>query len=281
MGALASLFGYILNFLYNICNNYGIAIIIFSVLLRLILLPLTIKQQKTMQKSTKLNAKMQELQFKYKNDPERLNQETLRMYKEENLSPFSGCLSMILQLVIIVSVFYMVSSPLTYMKKLDPQIINEYRTKLNEDNAGVSSYHEIAIIQRYSDMDDRLKINMNFLGIDLSQVPKDDFTDFRVYIIPLLYVVSSFISIKITTKNQMNTQNKLIESSDQKDAGGSNELQSVQQMSKSMNYMMPILSLSIAIIAPLGLALYWLISNILMTVERVVIDIIVKKEEEM
>lgn len=281
MGALASLFGYILNFLYNICNNYGIAIIIFSVLLRLILLPLTIKQQKTMQKSTKLNAKMQELQFKYKNDPERLNQETLRMYKEENLSPFSGCLSMILQLVIIVSVFYMVSSPLTYMKKLDPQIINEYRTKLNEDNAGVSSYHEIAIIQRYSGMDDRLKINMNFLGIDLSQVPKDNFTDFRVYIIPLLYVVSSFISIKITTKNQMNTQNKLIESSDQKDAGGSNELQSVQQMSKSMNYMMPILSLSIAIIAPLGLALYWLISNILMTVERVVIDIIVKKEEEM
>lgn len=281
MGALASLFGYILNFLYNICNNYGIAIIIFSVLLRLILLPLTIKQQKTMQKSTKLNAKMQELQFKYKNDPERLNQETLRMYKEENLSPFSGCLSMILQLVIIVSVFYMVSSPLTYMKKLDPQIINEYRTKLNEDNAGVSSYHEIAIIQRYSDMDDRLKINMNFLGIDLSQVPKDNFTDFRVYIIPLLYVVSSFISIKITTKNQMNTQNKLIESSDQKDAGGSNELQSVQQMSKSMNYMMPILSLSIAIIAPLGLALYWLISNILMTVEKVMIDIILKKEEEM
>lgn len=281
MGALASLFGYILNFLYNICNNYGIAIIIFSVLLRLILLPLTIKQQKTMQKSTKLNAKMQELQFKYKNDPERLNQETLRMYKEENLSPFSGCFSMILQLVIIVSVFYMVSSPLTYMKKLDPQIINEYRTKLNEDNAGVSSYHEIAIIQRYSDMDDRLKINMNFLGIDLSQVPKDNFTDFRVYIIPLLYVVSSFISIKITTKNQMNTQNKLIESSDQKDAGGSNELQSVQQMSKSMNYMMPILSLSIAIIAPLGLALYWLISNILMTVEKVMIDIILKKEEEM
>ena len=100
MGYIASLFGYVLNFLYNLVNNYGIAIILFSILLRIILLPITIKQQKTMIKTTKLQSKMKEIQFKYKNNPERLNQETMNLYKQENLSPFSGCFSMIIQFIV-------------------------------------------------------------------------------------------------------------------------------------------------------------------------------------
>ena len=115
----ANLFGYLLNLLYEIFSNYGIAIILFTIVLKLILLPLTIKQQKTMRKSAKIQEKLKIIQFKYKNDPQKLNQETMDLYKRENMSPMSGCLSGIIQILLLLSVFYLVSSPLTYMKKVD------------------------------------------------------------------------------------------------------------------------------------------------------------------
>ena len=115
----ANLFGYVLNFLYNFIGNYGLAIIVFSILVKIIMLPISFKQQKTMKKSQKINEEMKGLQFKYKNDPEKLNQEVMALYKREKMSPFSGCLSAIIQIILLFSVFYLVRSPLTYMKKLD------------------------------------------------------------------------------------------------------------------------------------------------------------------
>ena len=82
MAFFANLFGYLLNFIYNIIGNYGWAIIVFSIIIKLIMLPLSIKQQKTLKKNAKLQEKMKEIQFKYKNDPERLNQATMQLYKE-------------------------------------------------------------------------------------------------------------------------------------------------------------------------------------------------------
>ena len=93
MGFISEIFGYLLNWLYNIFNNYGVAIIVFSVILRIILIPITIKQQKGMQKSAELQEEMKEIQRKYKNNPEKLNQETIELYKREKMSPFTGCLS--------------------------------------------------------------------------------------------------------------------------------------------------------------------------------------------
>ena len=103
----ANIFGYVLNFIYNLVQNYGLAMILFTLVIKLLMLPLSIKQQKTMKKSAKLNQKMQVLQFKYKNDPEKLNQEMMKMYKEENMNPFSGCLGTILQFILLISIFYM------------------------------------------------------------------------------------------------------------------------------------------------------------------------------
>ena len=127
---IANVFGYLLNFLYNLLNNYGLAIIIFSILVKLILLPLTLKQQKTMEKTNKIQDEMKALQFKSKNDPEKLNKEMMDMYKRENMSPFSGCLSSIVQLILILAVFYLVRSPLTYMKKVNVNLINDYTNQL-------------------------------------------------------------------------------------------------------------------------------------------------------
>ena len=281
MGAISNLFGYLLNWLYEIFNNYGVAIIIFSVILRIILIPITIKQQKAMKKSAKMQEKMNEIQKKYKNNPEKLNQETIDLYKREKMSPFTGCLSSILQIVIILAVFYLVSKPLTYMKKIDSDLIDKYVTEIKEENGSNSAYSEIEVIQKKSAQDSNVYINMDFLGLDLSKVPNQTLTDFKVYIIPILYVITSFISIKMT--NNMQTKKKkdevkLIEAADgdkeeTKEQDPQEEaLESMQEMSKSMTYMMPIMSIFIAFIAPLGLALYWLVSNILMIIERIIIN---------
>lgn len=264
---ISNLFGYLLNFLYELVNNnFGVAIILFSILLRIILLPITIKQQKSMQKTNKIQGKIKELQFKYKNNPEMLNKETMELYKREKISPFSGCLSAIIQIIIILSVFYLVSRPLTYMKKVDQSVIDNYKTEIKEEYGSISNYYEIEIIQKKASENEAVNINMNFLRLDLSKVPNKNLNDITVYIIPALYVISSFISIKLTTS----AQNKK-----KSDENGANEVDTMTQMNKSMSYMMPIMAVSIAFIAPLGLALYWFVSNVLMICERFIIKKIV------
>jgi YidC/Oxa1 family membrane protein insertase len=283
MGFISEIFGYILNFLYEQFNNYGVAIIIFSVLLRIILIPITIKQQKSLKKNAKLQKEMKEIQTKYKSNPEKLNQETIDLYKREKMSPFSGCLSGILQIIIILSVFWLVSKPLTYMKKINPEIIEKYSQELKEEGVN-SSYTEIAIINKKAAEDPEVYINMNFLGLDLSKVPTQSLDDFRVYIIPILYVISSVISIKITTKMNSNNKdkdiNELKKAETEDKEKQPDEMEMMQQMNNNMTYMMPIMSVMIAIIAPLGLALYWLISNVLMIVERLIIDRFINQKEE-
>lgn len=302
MGLLSDLFGYLLNILYNVFDNYGIAIILFSIILRIILVPITISQQKSMKKTSKIQKETQEIQKKYKNNQEKLNQEIMELYKREKMNPFSGCLSAIIQIVIILSVFWLVSQPLTHMKHVQESDIYKEYTKKVEESSNKSSYKEIAIINaaetdyqeitnnlQKDEIEDKeqlenkrnelenLRLNMSFLGLDLSKVPTQSLNDYKVYIIPVLYVISSFISIKMTT-NMQNNRDKNKEESDKRE--DSNELEAMQNMNKSMTYMMPIMSVSIALIAPLGLALYWLISNVLMIIERVIIQKIMNSKEE-
>ncbi len=291
MGFLANLFGYLLNFLYTWLQNYGWAIILFSVILQVVLLPLSIKQQKSLKKSAKIQQEMQKLQVKYKNNPELLNQEVMGLYKKEKVSPFSGCLSSIIQLILFLSVFYLVSRPLTYMKKVDPAILENYQQEITESGES-SSYPEIKIIEEKADEDENVYINMNFLGLDLSKVPMQNLSDIKVLIIPILYVITTFVNIKIMTnlnktKEQRQKEKEEKEKIKQKNAltDGSKEesvdeqLQSMQQMTNSMNYMMPIMSIAIAVIAPLGLSLYWLVKNILQLCERLILNKFMKKEE--
>lgn len=270
----ANIFGYILNLMYQVVNNYGFAIILFSIILKIVMLPISIKQQKTMKKSAKIQGKLKEIQDKYKNNPEKLNQETIELYKTEKMSPFSGCLSAIAQIVILFAVFYLVRSPLTYMKKVEPALIDQYTNEIKQEEGNKNNpYPEIAIIKEKSEQDDRVKINMDFLGLDLSSVPSGALSDWKVYIIPGLYVLTSFISMRMTTSMQAKKK-------EENEKGETNEMDAVAQANKSMSYIMPIMSVSIAIIAPLGLALYWLISNLLMILERVILNRYLKDEEE-
>ena len=301
----ANIFGYILNFIYNIVQNYGLAIIIFSILVKLLMIPISVKQQKTMKKSTKIQAKMKELQFKYKNNPEKLNQETMELYKSENMSPFSGCLSAIVQLILLFAVFYLVRSPLTYMKKVDADVISKYTKVIKEYKLSENSaYPEIDVIREIDNIRslknnenidqteeertdlaeikeeelENLKINMDFLGLNLAQVPTKS-SDWKAYIIPILYVLVSVISMRIT--NPTSPKTKPVENKEEKSlTKPEEEFDPMAQMNKNMNMMFPIMYLAVALIAPLGLALYWLMNSLLMILERLALNKLLKDEEE-
>lgn len=271
MDFLVNALGYLLNFLYELVHNYGIAIILFSILFKLVMLPISIKQQKTMKKTAKIQAELKKIQDKYKNNPEKLNAETINLYKRENMSPFGGCLSGILQIVILFAVFYLVRSPLTFMKKVEPSLIEQYTNEIKEVSENNGMYPEIAIINAKGAEDERVYINMEFLGLDLSSIPNQNWSDWKVYIIPVLYVITSFVSMRVTANMQNRKSNE---------EGEQSEMDAVMQANKSMMYIMPIMSISISIIAPLGLALYWLVSNLLMIGERLILNKVLKDEEE-
>ena len=299
----ANIFGYVLNFIYNLVKNYGLAIIIFSVLVKLLMIPISIKQQKTMKKSAKIQKKMKEIQFKYKNNPEQLNQATMELYKSENMSPFSGCFSAIAQLILLFAVFYLVRSPLTYMKKIDSDVVDKYAKIIRENDLSTNSaYPQIEIIREIDNIRnlknnindnedqntelseinddelDSLYINMDFLGLNLAQVPTRS-SDWKAYIIPVLYVLVSIISMRIT--NPTKKQEKPEENEDEKSlTKPEDDFDPMAQMNKNMNMMFPIMYVAVALVAPLGLALYWLMNSLLMIMERLLLNNLLKDEEE-
>ena len=291
----ANMFGYLLQWMYNLVNNYGLAIILFTVTIKIILIPLSIKQQKTMKKSAELQEKMKVIQFKYKNDQEKMNQEIMSLYKTEKMSPFSGCLTAIIQMLLLLTIFYLVRSPITFMQKLPQENVNNYINQLKEGEKAVSNvYPEIDLIREYNYLKeinpedenvDKLNLQMNFLGLDLSKIPQQNMGDYTVYIIPVLYILSSFVSIRLTTTRQAKMNDKKSENVEIDGTTGEelkpvedekSEVDTVMQTNKMMSWMMPIMSISIAFVAPLGLALYWLINNILMIIERLVLDKVIK-----
>lgn len=311
----ANIFGYVLNFIYNIVNNYGVAIIIFSILVKVLMIPISIKQQKTMKKSTKIQEKMKEIQFKYKNNPEQLNQATMELYKSENMSPFSGCFSAIVQIILLFAVFYLVRSPLTYMKKVDEDVIDKYQRIIRENDLSTNSaYPEIEIVRELDNIkdlknnenqveiqaeeeqvDEKIKdfseisdeelnslyINMDFLGLNLAQVPTKS-SDWKAYIIPILYVLVSIISLRVVNNtNKKDKKEKPEENKDEKSlTKPEDEFDPMEQMNKNMNMMFPVMYLAVALIAPLGLALYWLMNSLLMIVEKLILNKLLKDEEE-
>ena len=138
----ANIFGYVLKLLYDIVGNYGWAIILFSVIVKLIMIPISIKQQRTMKKNEKIQAELKQIQFKYKNEPEKLNQEMMALYKREGMNPFSGCLSSIIQIILLFSVFLLVRQPLTYMVKMDKDVISNMEKIVAEQNTNTKGAYE-------------------------------------------------------------------------------------------------------------------------------------------
>jgi membrane protein oxaA 2 len=182
--------------------------------------------------------------------------------------------------------FGLVRNPLTYMKKIDTATIENYKNEIKQEvgeNSISTNYPEISIVKYVNEnkeKSDEAYINMNFLGLDLSSVPQENYKDFKVYIIPVLYVLTSMLSMKIST-SATNKKDKNIEKEESKEVKKEQEeLDMAEQMTKNMSWFMPIMAVSISIIAPLGLALYWLVNNILMIFERLILNKILDSKEE-
>ena len=194
------------------------------------------------------------------------------------------------------------------MKKVDSEVLNKY-TKIMQQNelSTNSAYPEIEIIKELDNIKrlkeqqkdssnvenensenneekidlseisdeeiDSLYINMEFLGLNLAQVPTNS-NDWKAYIIPALYVIVSIISLRISnpTKKKKNSEDDGNKSEE--------EFDPMAQMNKNMNLIFPIMYLAVALIAPLGLALYWLMNSLLMIIEKFALNKMLKDEEE-
>lgn len=306
---LSNNLGYILYIIYTVTKNYGISIVIFTIILKLILLPLEIKQRITNQKVMKISEKQRALAEKYKKDQAKYNNEILKLYKKENLSvfaPFLGMLLTILQIFIILSVFYMVSKPLTHIKRMPQNEIDTYIAKTeeisnnqNNNNRRNDFQKEIKVLQTIEN-DNKLKLNMNFLGIDLRDTPGEkvkslndikNIGNIKVMIIPILYILISVINLTVARKDlekqreiAKNENKNLNTAKDEKteDKFTQDDFQDAMMSSqKIMTYIMPIMMFSVTMITPLAVALYWLINTITEIFKiKVVKKIVDKKLEE-
>lgn len=305
---IASIFGYAMSFIYGLVQNYGIAIILFTVLVKILLLPLTIKQQKSMEKMQELQPLYQELQRKYGNDQQRLSLEYQKLLKEKNMNMMSGmgcsgCLLQLIQFPIILGLFYMMVSPLTYILKLPQEEIDQYKQNLNsyyasqiiesrqnsgetlteaeiaEINSGDylqnSRYHELVIAKQEN------LFNMQFLGINLGDIANENRDNFLLYIIPVLCMGITFISLRMSSKtlDEAKKKESIKANNDEKGMTTANEEMPMPDM-RVMNTMMPIMTGYIAFIAPQGLGLYWTTNSLLQLIQMTVLKKMKDKKKD-
>lgn len=257
--------GYILGFIYHFTLNYGWALVLFTILIKLILLPLGLKQQKSMTRMQFVQPKLAEIQEKYKNDKNKQSEEMMKLYKEYNVSPMGGCLPLLIQLPILYGLYWVIREPLRYMLHIPMEQIEQMIAEV-----GASGYNAQILVAHAKNL-----INFNFLGLDLSQQPT--FTKINwLWMIPILSAATTFATSKITT--WINKKDKDGEKEEKKPQRVLNPEQSTSSgnqqegMMKGMTYFMPLMTLWITFTVPAALGVYWTISNLLSLVQTVVLN---------
>lgn len=266
--AIASLFGYLMNFIYGLVQNYGLAIIIFTVLVKLLLLPFTIKQQKSLQKTQELQPLMQELQRKYGNDQQKFMEEYNKLLKSKNMNMMSGmgcsgCILSLIQIPIVLGMFYMMMNPLTHILKMDQNLINQYKEEIDASSID-PRYYEIAIIKEKDLM------NLDFLGINLGDSAINNKTNYSMLIIPVLSTLFTYLSLYLTSKYN---KKKGIQTPKPEDS------EIPMPNMQLMNIMMPLMTGYIAYSVPQGVGLYWATSNLIGVIQMVVMRAISDKKD--
>ena len=252
--------GYLLDWIYQFVGNYGGALILFTLAIKILLLPLGLKQQKSMTKMQKLQPQLSALQEKYKNDKNALGQETMKLYKKYDVSPAGGCLPLLIQLPILFALYRVIYKPLTYMCHMGADAISNLAKDFNFELTG-NMMEQINLAKLANE------INFDFLGLDLSLVPS--FADWKTLIIPVLAGVTTYLSSKITqwvNKNDSSKKNdeppkkERILSPEQKTS--SQNANSAESMTKSMSTIMPIFTAWITYTLPMAMGVYWVASNV-------------------
>lgn len=281
--------GLVLKFIYDnlAFQNYGIAIILLTVVVKSFLLPLIIKQAHYTSKISEIQPKMQEIQKLYSNDQEKQSTEIMKLYQENKLNPTGGCLPFFIQMPIVFSLYYVISQPLKYMVGKSPETIAKLCTLIPNGNGNMNTMNDLVIITYFKSHPDQLSqvsdllkpeelLNMNFLGINLGNVPSwnpvnyagigADTHSYLLLLIPILSGLTSYISMKYSMKYSMK---------DVKNVNGSEIQTSVQN---NLALFSPIMSAVIAFTVPAGLGLYWIIGNIYQLFQQLFIDIFILRK---
>ena len=277
MGFLGTPLGWIMRFIYDFIQNYGFTLIIFTVLVRLLMFPLSVKQQKSTAKMQLFQPKIQKLQKQYKNDKQRLQEETMKLYEQEGYNPMSSCLPLLINMVVLFGMIDVVYKPLKHLLGVSSDLISQATDLLKEAGYKTTSMAELDIMNIIQgngisqsgvdvspDMFNSIfsadvisqiqEFNFSFLGLNLGITP--DFGWNVTIIIPLLSGITSLAMSLMTLYNQKKT--------------GMQQQQGMGMM-KGMMIIMPIFSTWIAFSFPIGLGLYWTIGNLCMIITNAVL----------
>jgi YidC/Oxa1 family membrane protein insertase len=268
---IAKPLGQFLYWIYGGVNNYGIAIIIFTIIVRAALVPLTLKQYKSSAEMQKVQPLLQEIQRKYANDKEKLNQETMKLYQDHKINPAGGCLPLIIQMPILLALWQVITKPLQYMLRFTPETL----TKLATEAGAKGSYPQIETITYFINQgkgDQVGNLNMFFpshSGLNLASIPTwhpsaiiDDPSKILLLILPLLAVATTYITARMSMPKQSeNDKNK-------------------NPMGNSLLYVSPLMTLIFSFQFPLGMSLYWFAGNIFAIGQQYYVNKYVLKKKE-
>ena len=274
-------FGWLLNFLYEFTHSYGLALILFAVLVKLVLMPATAKSKQTSMKMSRISPMIKDLQEKYKDDPQRQNTEIQALYKREGVSLGGSCLWSLLPLLILIPLYAVIRQPIQYMlgetaemaQKVCEALGFDSKTGMAQISAASAIFanpgaHQQALTELGASADTMKGLNFYWLGIDLGATPvfnifnKEvwawDWAHIGAFLIPVLSAASQVVSMLVS--QQMNNsvvtdENGIVD----KEAAKSSQ---ANQQGKMMMWIMPIMSLWIGFGMPAALSLYWLIQGV-------------------
>lgn len=285
MTAILQVFGTFLLWLYKVCGNYALALIVFTLLTKLVLFPLSYKGKKGMMQMNTMQNEMAQLQKQYGNNKAKYNEEVQKLYQREGVNPMSGCLWSFLPLPILMALYYIIRRPMLYMMCLtEDQISAAIEAVKNLGTytlSGNTAYQEMQIsglMHGHADVlaavqnavgsaADKLEIiNFNCLGLDLSQVPKLKFWEGGItwasvglFLIPIVVTLLNLGYSKLSQRtNNFNKNQK----------GVSNP--TADQTNKIMTFVMPIMYLWFGFIMPAGMCVYMAFNAIFMAIQELI-----------
>lgn len=276
---------------YELTGNYGVSIILFAFMVNLIMTPFMAKSKKSMMHSTRLQPKLQELQRRHEGNPQKLNQEMQKLYKEEGVNPMSGCLWSLIPFPILIALYSVIRQPLTRMMFVAEDVVTTLQDYFVAQGwytipAKTDAYFEIKLAdiahQHWDEIqtalagkiDGLMNIDFSFLGLNMGQQPEWNFfmhTDWSdssvwlpalgLFMIPIISAFLSWGSMKIS--NMTNPQQ--------------NNPQTQASM-KSMTIMMPLMSVWICFIMPAAMGVYWIANSVFGIVRDFILTKVFKKQ---
>ena len=286
-------FGWLLNQLYSLLGNYGLAMILFAFLVQMILLPITMKSKKSMMKMSRLQPRIQEIQRKYADDKQKQNEAIQQLQKEEGATMgCGGCLWSLVPLLILIPLFTVIREPIRNLLGESPKNIETILKIIGEANEGLFNsargYDQVIAAQYIPQYAAQIRaaipgiaestlqgINFDFLGINLGAQPVfnvfkwDAWTwaNIGLFLVPVLSAGSQVVQMLISQKanNSVITNEKGIQ-----DKETAEKSQTAQQ-GKMMMSMMPLMSLYIGFTVPAGLSLYWFVGGVVRTVQDTIL----------